>query len=85
MLTASSPSYGVGVLGLALSGEHLMARAKVSLKRLASEVPGSQIEVKAGDNCTAKIDTTGMAAGVVAHDGLNRWAAGCAVECVRGA
>lgn len=62
VLTASSPFTGVGVLDFTLSGEHLMLGAKVSLKRLASEVPGSQIEVL-GDSATAKIDTTGMAGG----------------------
>jgi hypothetical protein len=62
VLTASSPSHGVGMLDFTLSGEHLMLGAKVSLKRLADEVPGSQIEVL-GDSTTAKIDTTGMAGG----------------------
>ena len=62
VLTASSPSSGVGTLDLSLSGEHLMLGATVSLKRLADEVPGSQIEML-GDSAAARIDTTGMAGG----------------------
>ncbi len=62
VLTASSPSSGVGTLDFALSGEHLMLGATVSLKRLADEVPGSQIEML-GDNAAARIDTAGMAGG----------------------
>jgi hypothetical protein len=62
VLTASSPSSGVGTLDFSLSGEHLMLGATVSLKRLADEVPGSQIEML-GDSAAARIDTTGMAGG----------------------
>lgn len=62
VLTASSPSSGVGTLDFSLSGEHLMLGATVSLKRLADEVPGSQIEML-GDSAAARIDTAGMAGG----------------------
>lgn len=61
-LTASSPSSGVGTLDFALSGEHFMLGATISLKRLADEVFGRQIEVL-GDSAAARIDTAGMAGG----------------------